>query len=201
MRSVQTGAGLRSGRLGGVFAIGFGLFLSACTTGGLSGLESRLFNQASQPSSGVAGTLPPDYFLQNASCPEPELRAGAEVLRVHDRRGATDDDSIRYQASIGQMARECRTEAGMIRIKLGIAGRVVAGPKGRAETVSLPVRIVVTKGGSVAFSQLRPVSVTLANPVLSSDFTLVDDQISFAVATGDELVRLYVGFDEGGGRR
>ena len=55
-------------------------------------------------------------------------------------------------------------------MKLGVSGRVVAGPKGSAGTVTLPLRIAVTKqvanGKGPLYSQLFKIQVPVTPPTL-----------------------------------
>ena len=45
-------------------------------------------------------------------------------------------NDLRYQAVISKMARECTINAGQITAKIGIQGRVIAGPAGAPPSVT-----------------------------------------------------------------
>ena len=56
-------------------------------------------------------------------------------------------NDLRYQAMISKMARECTINAGQITAKIGIQGRVIAGPAGAPPSVTVPIRVAVIQGG------------------------------------------------------
>ena len=69
-------------------------------------------------------------------------------------------------------------------IKVGVAGRILAGPKGGAGTVTMPMRIAVARqhDNSVLFSKAFSVNATLTAPEFSADYSEVFDQVAFKVA-------------------
>ena len=56
-------------------------------------------------------------------------------------------NDLRYQATISKMARECSVDGGVITARIGIQGRVIAGPAGAPPTVQVPLRVAVVQGG------------------------------------------------------
>ena len=56
-------------------------------------------------------------------------------------------NDLRYQATITQTARECTINGGQITARIGIQGRVIAGPAGAPPTVEMPLRVAVVQGG------------------------------------------------------
>ncbi len=102
---------------------------------------------------------------------------------------------MRYQESITKTARECHYPGGQLTLKIGVAGRVAAGPKGGPGKVVAPVRIAVLKGETVAYSELQKIEVNLAAPDLATDFAKV---ITVNVASGpnDRDIEIHVGFDD-----
>ena len=167
--------------------------LAGCaSTGGIAGLFGG----------GSSNSREPDFdtedFLRPAYCPPVEFRIYAETLQVFVKGQEGRQDQIRYQASIGKMARECSTPtAGTMAVKLGISGRVVAGPKGGAGNVDLPVRVAVVKqsDNTVLFTELFRFPVTVAAPSYGADFSQVIDQVSFPLGPDDHDLIIYVGFD------
>jgi hypothetical protein len=142
--------------------------------------------------------IPQDYFTQPAYCPPVRIRGGTEAFTVYERGHEGEPAFVRYQGSITRTARECRKTVDGFTVKVGIAGRAVAGPKGGQGTVTLPVRVVVTQqGGEVEFSQLYNVQVTITPPVLGADFSQVVEAIPVAAAPNERDFIIYVGFDEG----
>ena len=170
-----------------------GMLLVACSTSGGSTL-SGLF-KSDKP----VADVPQDYFMTRGYCPPVQIRGGTGVFVSYERGHESDRDFIRHQASITRTARECSEMAGSLSLRVGVGGRVVAGPKGVAGEISLPLRIAVSRQGQtdVIFSQLYKVPVTLAPPDLGADFQQVITTTSFPMAPGDKDIIVYVGFDEG----
>jgi hypothetical protein len=56
-------------------------------------------------------------------------------------------NDLRYQATISKIARECSVTAGQITARIGIQGRVIAGPAGAPPSVQVPVRVAVVQAG------------------------------------------------------
>src|SRR6185295_3240050 len=98
----------------------------------------------------------PQDFQGPGYCPELRLLVGGETYATFEREHDGDAKYVRYLGTITDTARECTTvsDTGMS-IKIGIAGRVVAGPKGSAGKVTLPLKVTVVKqhGNKVMFSK------------------------------------------------
>lgn len=125
----------------------------------------------------------PDY------CPNVALREGTSILRKGD--GAT----LQYVADITSTSRECRVLNGELRMKVGLAGRVVQGPAAKPGELGLPLRIAVVQGTEVLYSQKGSAAVNLANQG-AQQFVFVDQNIVVPEPTAKNLV-IYAGFDEG----
>ena len=126
---------------------------SASSAGGLFGGDDPNKNVVTV-ASGDATTI--EQYLQSGYCPPVEIRPGTETLIVYERGHDQDPAYIRFQGSITKTARECHTiGADTLTIKVGIAGRLTAGPKGGAGNFALPLRIAVIKqhGGNVFYSE------------------------------------------------
>jgi hypothetical protein len=139
-----------------------------------------------------------DYFKRPEYCPVVRIRPGTESITVYERGHDGDPQFVRYQASITKTARECASTSDGFTVKVGGAGRVVAGPKGGPATVTLPLRVVLTQqSGGVRFSELYRVTVTLAPPTYGGSFSQVVESISVTAAPNERDFIIYVGFDEG----
>lgn len=133
-------------------------------------------------------------------CPPLEIRPGTEAVVIYERNHEDDPNFVRFQGSITQTARECHTlGADTLTIKVGIAGRLTAGPKGGPGNFTLPLRIAVIKqhGGNVFYSEVSKVEVSISAPEFAADFTHVVDNVSFKVTPADRDLIVYVGYDEG----
>ncbi len=181
--------------------------LAACAStgdGGGGGGLAGLFGGGGGPNAGVktvqTGQLDPNYFIKSGYCPPVQVLPGTESMILYERGHDGDAAYIRTQGSITKTARECHAlDAGTLNIKIGVAGRIIAGPKGGAGTVTLPLRVAVARqhDNSVLFSKAFSVSVSLNPPDFGSDYSTVFDQVTFPVKPDDRDLIVYVGFDEG----
>lgn len=144
--------------------------------------------------------IPMEMFLSQGYCPPVQIRPGTEVLLVHERGQEERPEFVRYQASIASMARECQVLGPQtLSMKVGIKGRLTAGPKGGPGSTTLPMRVAVVKqeGGAVLFSQAVNVPVTIAAPSYSAEFAQVVENITLQLGPQDRDLIVYVGFDTG----
>ncbi|ODN71398.1 hypothetical protein [Methylobrevis pamukkalensis] len=138
-------------------------------------------------------------FAATAVCPQVGVRDGTQVYTLHARGMEADPAGVRYQANINKTARECRTDAsGATTIKVGLAGRLIVGPKGDAGTVNLPLRVAVVRNGNeVLFSQIFPVAAGVSGGAGNSLWTKVVDGIVVPAEKTSGNIEIMVGFDEG----
>lgn len=128
-------------------------------------------------------------------CPKIELRQGTESFSVYEKGFDGDPNKLVHQARIENTARECTLANGQLQIRLGVNGRVLAGPSSTSATFNVPVRVAVVKfQQSVLYSEIHPVSVQI------SDFDRTPDFVTIVNATvpdpaGDRDYIIYVGFD------
>ena len=82
---------------------------------------------------------------------------------------------------------------------LQLAGRLINGPTGATGDVALPLRIVLVKDGTeVLYSQMHPVTATIAPGQGSVAWTQVVDGLTVPYQPGGAgSFLIYVGFDEG----
>lgn len=134
---------------------------------------------------------------QTYDCPGVTVRTGASTLMVKDGQGR-----LRYQANIGQLARECAIVGNQMTAKVGIEGRVLLGEAGSPGTINLPVRVAVVEEGPsprIITSKLFTVPVTIPAGESQAAFTVVEDQISFPLEgkpSDMERYIFYVGYDD-----
>jgi hypothetical protein len=149
-----------------------------------------------------------ENFGFTASCPTVAIRPGTEEVRVL-APGRPDPITgapppIVYQITITDSARECvKTADGGLNVKLGIKGRVAAGPAGKAQTVTVPIRVVVMEGrDKVVKSELHRIAVPLQAPDFGADFSKVDQSITLPASADTSNYLIYVGLDDKtGGKR
>lgn len=179
-----------------VSVLAAGGLLSACASsdgGGALGKISSGFFGGDRPED-----ISQDYFTKPAYCPPIQIKGGTQAFFVYERGHDLEPEFVRHQASITKTARECFKTADGLAIKIGVAGRALAGPKGGPGTVTLPIRVVITKqSGGVLYSELFKVPVDIAPPDLGTDFAKVVDNVSVPVGPDDRDLIVFVGFDEG----
>lgn len=145
-----------------------------------------------------------NFGTQMEDCPSVSIRPGTEVMIAYEAGKKVNEElgekpAIRYQSSIVKTARECRKTPTGVAVKVGVMGRTVAGPAGKAGTVTLPIRVVVMEGlDKVIKSELYKIPVNLQEPDMAADFTKIDDTIEVPITPDNNNFRIYVGFDESG---
>lgn len=166
---------------------------SASTFGSLTDtiLPRRVETPAPDPAAEAA-----KFALEN--CPPVNVRQGAATLILPPNN--TDAFSLRYQGTIGELARECRLEGGIMRIRVGMQGRVLVGPAGGSGQVDVPLRYAVVKEGiepKTVVSKFHRLAVAVPDGQPNVAFTHVDNDVAFPLPADRDLDAyvVYVGFD------
>jgi len=131
-----------------------------------------------------------------AYCPRILLREGTAILKTYTPGNDGDAGEIVYLATITDATRTCNYQGGQLYMQVVAAGRVVEGPKGKAGTVELPVRVVVRQGESLPYSELGKIEVAIAPNAGATQFIFKDDRIAIPAPSARNL-QILVGFDEG----
>ena len=134
------------------------------------------------------------------SCPPVAIRAGASTFAVGAPGKQATGSELRYQATITKTARDCRLNGGDIVARIGIQGRVIAGPAGAPATVEIPMRVAVVQGGvneKVIATKAYRTTVTMSSEEGSEPFTLVADDLVYPVPSANDADKyvFYIGFD------
>lgn len=180
--------------------MGLGLFLGGCSSSSLSSVTGGLLDSSpSAPSAPAAGPSP--LADSEVPCPDTAVRTGATTLIVGSGQSEPSPLEVRYQGSIVRIDRECRVVAGTMHIKVGVEGRVIAGPAGGPGSLNVPLRVAVVREGinpvTIA-TQLNEVPVTVGEGDGNVTFTHIYPDVSFPMprpiaALSNYMV--YVGFD------
>ncbi len=160
-----------------------------------------LFGGSSEPAQSAS---PPPVISgptddSGLTCPIVSIRAGASTFAVGLPGKPASGSDLRYQASIGRTARECQINGGQITAKIGIQGRVIAGPAGAPLSVDVPMRVAVVQEGvspKTIFTKAYQTNVAM-DPNGNAAFTLIAEDIVYpapSVDVGDAYV-FYIGFD------
>ncbi len=199
------GAG-RAGRLRVALALAVAGVLSGCGGGSMFGASSdsspsigdrfgQLFGSKSQ----AVGEAPPAAVDNELSCPPVSIRAGASTYAVAAPGKQPIGNDLRYQATITRTARDCTQTGGQVTARIGIQGRVIAGPAGAPSSVQVPIRVAVVQGGvseKTIATKAYQTTVTMTEGG-SEPFTLVAEDLTYPAppgAVGDSYI-FYIGFD------
>lgn len=136
-------------------------------------------------------------------CPSVDVRVGAGTFAVGTPGREAAGNDLRYQAVIGQMARECRVAAGTMAMRVGVQGRVILGPAGSAGRFDVPLRLAVVKEGpepKTVFTRFVRVAVAVEPGQPNNAFTQVFEDVSFPLPLDGDLEAyiVYIGFDAKG---
>ena len=152
-----------------------------------------------------AATPPPVTGLQakptDLDCPHVEVIEGTSAFR--STVGGQGNGAVRYQYSLGNVARECTVTGNQISIKVGVEGRVLIGPAGSPGAFSVPLRFVVRRESDKkpAASKLYRVAATVPAGDTQAGFSLVSDAlvVPYTRVEADEDYTVLVGIDSAGG--
>jgi hypothetical protein len=136
-----------------------------------------------------------------AFCPRAIIRGGTETHRTFVGNVKKDDpgalNSLKFQSTITEVARECNYSPNNLNMRIGIKGRVINGPTGHTGTINVPVRVAVANtANEVLYSILHQVPVTIPEGGSNALFSYVDSGINIPPPENSNLI-VYVGFDEG----
>jgi hypothetical protein len=184
------------------FAAGCLLLASPASSQSLGDRFKSLFggkpDEPAQSAAPAAPTEPSEAQIEE-NCPPVTIRAGASTYAVGASGKAATGNDVRFQATITRTARDCTKANGEITARIGIQGRIIAGPAGAPASVEIPLRVAVVQGGvSEKVIATKPYRTTVT---MSEDgnvpFTLVADDLVYPIppgTTGDQYI-FYIGFD------
>ena len=129
-------------------------------------------------------------------CPSVNVAEGQAAYRA--MAGA----QVRYQFSLGDIARECSAQDSTISIRVGVAGYLLAGQAGGAGTFSVPVKIVVRGQADerIVASRVVRVTASIPNGDTQGTFSFVADAITvpYLRPEADQDYEIFVGIDPKG---
>jgi hypothetical protein len=136
-------------------------------------------------------------YLGPNYCPELRILDGAELLRRYERGREGDAAYVIWQASFGDTARECLYNPdGSLTLKIGVSGRIIAGPKSDGGDVSVPFKIAVVKFKE---STLATQGFTVAANLSQSGSTTFSEvhEVTVPGPGSDRDYIIYLGFEVG----
>jgi hypothetical protein len=158
-----------------------------------------LFGGKSDPADGTPSSPEAVQDGGGLTCPDVKIRAGASTYAVAAPGKQPVGSDVRFQATIGRTARDCNLEGGRITARVGIQGRVIAGPAGAPTTVEVPLRVAVVQGGvnekTITTTVVRT-TVSMGDS-LSVPFSVVAEDIVYPAVSADinDSYIFYIGFD------
>jgi hypothetical protein len=188
-----------------------GVLLAGCSSGSdspsvLPSLTGGFpaFFASSKPPPAAPGEPQPSPV---ENCPIVEIRPGASTLPVTAPKAEpAAPQELRYQLTFTQTARQCSIVGTAMRMRVGVQGRVVAGPAGGVPAqVEVPLRYAVVKEGvepKTITTKFRRFPVAVAPGATNVLFTDIEEDLSFPIpplADIDAYV-VYIGFDDLGDR-
>ena len=171
---------------------------SSSTSSSIGSRFSQLFGSKSQEA--TTSSTPSSQATENSdlSCPSVAIRFGASTLAVGSPGKPASGNDLRYQGSITRTARDCNLQGGQITARIGIMGRIIAGPAGAPPTVDVPMRVAVVKEGApekVIVTKAFRTTVTMEGE--NTEFSIVAEDVVYPTPTeaANDKYIFYVGFD------
>jgi hypothetical protein len=187
--------------LAATFVVGFGcgLVQPASAQSFTDRLKGLFGGKSDEPAPQGTDPQKVEQDTGDLTCPPVSIRAGASTYAVGLPGKQAVGNDLRFQATITKTARECSVNGGQITARIGIQGRIIAGPAGAPTTVQIPMRVAVVQGGVGEKTIATKAYQTTVNMTESGSepFTLVAEDLVYPVppgATGDSYI-FYIGFD------
>lgn len=181
-------------------ALAASLLLGGCAGSSvITGIYGNVDNNSAPPVARPVSGPQIVQFDPEADCPQINIPAGTSSWS--SAKGASD---LRYQATIGQFARECVLNPGNdVTIRIGVEGHVLLGEHGSPGTYTAPVRIAVRdREGAFIYNQVHRVSVTIPPGDSEASFKIVDNAPHVAIGPTAPLggydIEVGFGGSEGG---
>jgi hypothetical protein len=197
MRAGGLGSCRRIALLGAIaFATAYGMFASPASPQSIGDRFKSLFGVTPQQPVEAA---PPPEGETDLTCPPVSIRAGASTYAVAAPGKQPVGNDLRVQVTITRTARDCTKNGDQITARIGIQGRVIAGPAGAPSSLEIPLRVAVVQGG--VQEKTIATKVYRTTVAMSEDgnvpFALVAEDLVYPVplgAAGDSYI-FYIGFD------
>jgi hypothetical protein len=178
------------------FATGYGVLASPASSQSLGDRFMSLFGAKPQE---PAEAAPPPEGQIDLTCPPVSIRAGASTYALAAPGKQPVGNDLRVQATITRTARDCTKNGDQITARIGIQGRVIAGPAGAPSSVTIPLRVAVVQGGvqeKTIATKAYQTTVSMSEDA-SEPFTLVAEGLIYPVPPGDsgDSYIFYIGFD------
>src|SRR6266853_6039427 len=167
------------------FAMSCSIFASPASSQSLGDRFKSLFGgKPEEPAQGAPPSAPEGE--SDLTCPPVSIRAGASTYAVAAPGKQPVGNDLRVQATITRTARDCTKNGDQITARIGIQGRVIAGPAGAPSTVEIPLRVAVVQGGVQ--------EKTIATKVYRTTVSMSEDgNVPFALVAEDMVYPVPLG--------
>jgi hypothetical protein len=114
----------------------------------------------------------------SVNCPIVDVAEGGAAVRVY--AGGQSNENVRYQYSLGDLARECSVENNQLVMKVGVEGQVLLGPRGAPGAFNVPVKVSVRREADekILDTKIYRASVTIPSGSAQAPFSIVTDPIA-----------------------
>lgn len=187
----------------GLFSASLLVVLAGCNSLGFGGGDKQpatdvtVAPQASGGDPAAAAAAPGNMPTVIAGkCPQVVILDQNSVHKIFAGNSKDDPSQLRYQASLAEGTRQCTSDGTHLNIKIAVQGRLVAGPAGGNDQVTLPIHVAVTDNNTSLYSETVNYPVSIPAGQTTGQFIFTDDRISVAGGAGG-FVSVQVGFDEG----
>jgi hypothetical protein len=145
------------------------------------------------------GNVPQKQGASSLECPEILVDMGESAVRFPP---GADSASVKYQLSLGLLARECTIQDDQIVIKVGVEGAAVLGPLGQPGPYSANLRVAVRrqKDEVILGSKTYRVGAAIPSGATRAEFRIVAEPLSvpYLGQHAADDYEILVGFTQGG---
>jgi hypothetical protein len=134
-------------------------------------------------------------------CQEIIVLDGTAAQRVYN--GAQSNDTLKYQYSLGDVARECAVQGSDVAMRIGVEGNVLLGPVGSPGNFNVPIRIAIVRESDQkpVVSKLYRVAATIPGGQTQGAFSFVSEPllVPFLHEHSEDDYNIKIGIDSGSG--
>ena len=198
MKSVESGLRGRLVRMRPIAAVSALIAMAGCSGGVNEGTFGNLlaYNSPNAPAASA-----PAAVNQKVDCPTVDVTEGGASVRVY--AGGQSNNNVRYQYSLGDVARDCSVENNQIVMKVGVEGKVLLGPAGAPSSFNVPVKISVRRESDekILETKIYRVATSIPSGSAQGTFSVVSDQIRlpYLGENAYDDYQVFVGFEGSGG--
>ncbi|HEY4201072.1 MAG TPA: hypothetical protein VGM83_10965 [Devosiaceae bacterium] len=171
--------------------------LGACSMGNMFGSgpgDISQYANATANQKQIAQAAPNALPAIATECPPIKVRPGSETLYSYVGGKVGNAADLHYQAVIDKQTRNCIVSNGLITVQMGVAGRVLLGPKGSEKSVNVPVRFAVERNGAAIFTEKYVLPTAIDASTQTGSFLKVLDNVAIPYIGGEDIT-IWVGFD------